>query len=144
MRGLWDTKTIFNFEFLIFNEMTNLEIPNSRKKTYDLEERTALFSERVIDLCRKAPKNVITTPLIDQLVRSATSIGANYCEANGASSKKDFKNKIFICKKEAKETKYWLRLLAKALEDLKNECRTLWQEAQELNLIFSKIAANTN
>lgn len=111
---------------------------------YDLEERTALFAEDIIDLCRKAPKTLITIPVIDQLIRSGTSIGANYCEANGASSKKDFKNKIFICKKESKETKYWLRLLAKAVVELKEVCRKLWQEAQEFTLIFSKIAINTN
>ncbi|MDO8551065.1 MAG: four helix bundle protein [bacterium] len=70
-------------------------------------------------------------------------MGANYCEANGASSKKDFRNKIFICKKEAKETKYWLRMLARAVEDLAGECRRLWKEAQELTMIFSKIAVNT-
>ncbi len=117
-------------------------IKTSNKK-YDLEERTAIFSEKIIDLCKNAPKTVITTPIIGQLIRSGTSIGANYCEANGASSKKDFKNKIFICKKESKETKYWLRLLAKAAEELKEECRELWQEAQEFTLIFSKIATNT-
>ncbi len=112
---------------------------------YDLEERTALFSEKLIELCKKYPKNAITLPVIDQLVRSGTSMGANYCEANGASSRKDFKNKIFICKKEAKETQYWIRLLAKSLdsEELKHECRTLWQEAKELGMIFSKIAINT-
>ena len=64
------------------------------KKKYDLEERTAKFSERIIDLCKKAPKNAVTLPIISQLVRAGTSIGANYHEANGASSKKDFKNKI--------------------------------------------------
>lgn len=111
---------------------------------YDLEERTALFAESVIELAKKSPKTIVSNPLISQLVRAATSIGANYCEANGACSKKDFKNKIFICKKEAKETKYWLRMLSKSSEELRNECRTLWQEAQELTLIFSKIAANTN
>ena len=111
---------------------------------YDLEERTTLFAEAIIELCKKAPKTVITIPIIDQLIRSGTSIGANYCEANGASSKKDFKNKIFICKKESKETKYWLRLLAKATVELKEECGKLWQEAQEFTLIFSKIAINTN
>lgn len=113
------------------------------KKEYNLEERTAVFAEKIIDLCKDAPKTVITIPIIGQLVRSGTSIGANYCEANGASSKKDFKNKIFICKKEAKETKYWLRLLAKAAEEVKEECRENWQEAQELTMIFSKIAVNT-
>lgn len=110
---------------------------------YDLEERTAKFGEKVIELCKKTPKNVITTPIISQLVRSGTSIGANYCEANGASSKRDFKNKIFICKKEAKETKYWLRLLAKAANEINEDCKVLWKEAQEYTLIFSKIASST-
>ena len=110
---------------------------------YDLEERTSKFAEDIIDLCKKAPKNVVTIPIIGQLTKSGTSIGANYCEANGASSRKDFKNKIFICKKESKETKYWLRILSKAEEELRDECKVIWQEAQELTLIFSKIAANT-
>ncbi len=113
------------------------------KKPYDLEERTALFGERIIELCKEAPKNVISTPIINQLIKSGTSIGANYCEANGASSKKDFRNKTHICKKEAIETKYWLRMLAKAADELKNECREFWQEAQELTLIFSKIAGSS-
>ena len=117
---------------------------SSIRTNYDLEERTALFSENIIRLGKKASKTIITTPIISQLIRSASSIGANYCEANGASSKKDFKNKIYICKKEAKETKYWLRILATADERLKDDCRILWQEAQELTLIFSKIAANTH
>jgi len=111
---------------------------------YDLEERTAAFSEKVITLCKKVPQDTITKPLISQLIRSATSIGANYMEANGASSRKDFKHKIFICKKECRETKYWLRLLAKTVEKFTLECRQLWKEAQELTLIFSKIAINTN
>ncbi|MBI3109585.1 four helix bundle protein [Candidatus Daviesbacteria bacterium] len=112
-------------------------------KKYDLEERTATFAESIIELCKNVPKNVVTIPIVDQLLRAGTSIGANYCEANGASSKKDFKNKIFICKKEAKETKYWLRLLAKAINETREACRKLWQEAQELTLIFSKIAFST-
>lgn len=112
---------------------------------YNLEERTAIFAERIIELCNKCPKNIINTPVINQLIRSGTSIGANYCEANGASSKKDFKSKIFICKKESKETKYWLRLLANAEDTVtvKDKCRELWQEAQEFTMIFSKVAANT-
>ncbi len=115
------------------------------KQKYDLEERTSKFAERVIELSKKLPKNVVTTPIINQLIRAGTSIGANYCEANGASSKKDFKNKIFICKKESRETKYWLRLVAKAIDskELLKECRDLWQEAQEFNLIFSKIISST-
>lgn len=112
-------------------------------KPYDLEERTSVFAEEIIVLCKRMKKDVVVVSIVDQLVRAGTSIGANYCEANGASSKKDFKNKIFICKKEAKETKYWLRMLAQAVDEAVSECRTLWQEAQELTMIFSKIASKT-
>jgi len=72
-------------------------------------------------------------------VRSATSIGANYAESDGAESKKDFRHKIALCKKEAKETKHWFRMIAKANPEKKNDCRELWKEAQELTLIFSAI-----
>lgn len=112
-------------------------------KIYNLEERTAKFGEDIIKLCMEAPKNTVTTPIITQLVRSGTSIGANYCEANGASSKKDFKNKIFICKKESIETKYWLRMLSKASEGLSEDCRNFWKEVHEMTLIFSKIAKSS-
>ncbi len=110
---------------------------------YDLEERTVRFAERIIELCKRCPKNSVTIPILDQLIRCGTSIGANYTEANGASSKKDFNNKIFICKKESRETKYWLRLLTGVLDDQdsRQECRDLWKEAQEFNLIFSKIVS---
>ncbi len=118
---------------------------NFENKKYDLEERTANFANNSIILCKLIPKSIITIPLIKQFIRSATSIGANYCEANGAASKKDFKNKIFICKKESKETMYWLRLISNSIEseELKNQCRTLWQESKELSMIFAKIALNT-
>ena len=117
---------------------------NSNNK-YDLEERTSVFSESIIDLCKKWNKSDISRPIINQLIRSATSIGANYFEANGASSKRDFKSKIHICKKEARETHYWLRLMMKITDNtgLINECKRLWQEAKELTLIFSKIVINT-
>jgi len=112
---------------------------NNDSQKYNLEDRTVKFSEDIIIFLKKLKKDVLIMPLANQLIRSATSIGANYCEANGASSKKDFKNKIYICKKEAKETKYWLQLIGKA--DLSNteECRKLWKETQELTMIFSKI-----
>ena len=113
------------------------------EKSYDLEERTAKFGEEVIDLSKEVPKNTETIPILDQLMRSGTSIGANYCEANGATSKKDFRNKIHICKKEAIETRYWLRMLACAYPKSKEKCRRLWQEAHEFALIFSKIAVNS-
>ena len=103
---------------------------------YDLEERTAKFAEEVVELCKKVSKDSVTTPIISQLIRAGTSIGANYAEANGASSKKDFHNKIHICKKEAIETKYWLRILGKAVDNYLIPCRKLWKEAHELTLIF--------
>ena len=106
---------------------------------YDLKERTTKFSEEIIELCKKIPKNVVSLPIINQLLRCATRIGANYMEANGASSKKDFRNKITICLKESKETQYWLRLLAKTDEKFSEESLKLWKEAQEFTLIFSKI-----
>ena len=110
-----------------------------KKTNYNLENRTTKFSEDIIVFLKTLERNIINTPLISQLIRSATSIGANYFEANGAASKKDFKNKICICKKEARETKYWLQLIAKSNPDKKEECRKFWQEAQEFTLIFSKI-----
>ncbi|MBI2024265.1 four helix bundle protein [Candidatus Giovannonibacteria bacterium] len=109
------------------------------KREYDLEERTAKFAESIIALASKIIKNAITLPLISQIVRAGTSVGANYCEANGASSKKDFKNKIYICKKEIQETKYWLRIIANADKNVSEESRKIWKEAQELTLIFAKI-----
>src|SRR4030042_5952697 len=107
---------------------------------YDLEERAAKFGENIISFAQKLKETVINKPLISQLIRSGTSIGANYMEANQASSKKDFKNKIRICQKEANETKHWLRMIAVADEKNKITCRKLWQEAHELTLIFAKIS----
>jgi len=116
---------------------------NQFSNKYDLEKRTAKFGEAIIKLCRTIKDDVIVKPIIGQLVRSATSIGANYMEANGASSKKDFANKIFICKKETQETKHWLRMLAASTMDKGDEIRKLWRECQELTLIFQKIASST-
>ncbi|MBI4283535.1 MAG: four helix bundle protein [Chloroflexi bacterium] len=109
------------------------------KKKYDLEERTARFGEAIIEFVKALPKDPINSPLISQIVRSGTSIGANYMEADGAESKKDFQHKIALCKKETKETKHWLRMMAEANPDRKDECQKLWREAQELTLIFSSI-----
>lgn len=109
---------------------------------FDLEERTALFGEGVIRLCRAIRQDNITRPIINQLVRSGTSVGANYMEANGASSKRDFRNKIYICKKEAQETKHWLRMLAECVPGEKDNVRKLWQECHELTLIFHKITTS--
>ena len=117
--------------------MTNKE---ERPQKYDLEERTAKFSEDMIKFAKKIPVNLVTTRIIPQLVAAGTSMGANYCEADDAESGKDFKHKIGICKKEARETKYWLRIIATAAPELKEKTRILWQEAKELHLIFNAIS----
>jgi len=108
-------------------------------KKYDLEERTTVFGEKVIDFAKHIFRGPINDPVIVQFVKAGTSIGANYCEADSAESRKDFEHKIGICKKEAKEARYWLRMVAKACPELKEEARLLWQEANELLLIFSSI-----
>jgi len=115
---------------------------NQFSNSYDLEERTAKFGENIIGFCKSLKQDAITKPIISQLIRSGTSIGANYMEANAASSRKDFKNKIFICKKETQETKHWLRMLAKCTPDRKDEIRKIWGECQELTLIFQKITSS--
>jgi four helix bundle protein len=111
----------------------------SGERVYDLAERTAVFGEDVIRFCKTLPRNVITEPLIRQIVRSATSVGANYCEADEAVSRKEFRQKIGTCKKEARETKHWLRMLAAAEPDHATPARKLWKEASELFLIFAAI-----
>ena len=116
--------------------MSNDKMP---KNKYDLEERTAKFGESIIKFAKKIPVNSVTQRLIPQIVAAGTSIGSNYCEADDAESGKDFKHKIGICKKEARETKHWLRMIATAIPEIKEECRLLWQEAKELHLIFNSI-----
>ena len=117
---------------------------NGRMTKYDLEERTAKLGERIIKFTKEIPVNPVTMPLISQLVKSGTSIGANYCEADDAESRNDFKHKIGICKKEARETKHWLRMMAVAMPQLSNEIGTLWNEAKELNLFFNAIINSKN
>jgi len=107
--------------------------------SYDLEERTSRFGERVVSFCKGLKQDSVTKPIITQLVRSATSIGANYMEANAASSKRDFANRINICRREAKETLHWLRMIKICFSDKKEEIIVLWQECKELVLIFAKI-----
>ena len=106
---------------------------------YDLEERTAAFGKAVIVFAQGIPWNVGTWSWISELVRSATSVGANYVEADDAESKKDFRHKISICEREARETKHWLKMLVALDPSLMDAVRPLWQEANELHLIFASI-----
>jgi len=119
--------------------MNNKSINLQTDKTYDLEERTAKFAEDIIKLVKKIKTTAVNKRIISQLVGSGGSIGANYCEANESESKRDFIHKIGICKKEVKETKHWLRLLAASEPQIKDEIKRLWKECHELLLIFSKI-----
>ena len=114
-------------------------ISAATSQKYDLEERTARFGEDVIKFCQRISKSTIVNPLIEQLIKAATSVGANYCEADDAESKKDFKHKIGICKKESRETKHWLKMIMVACPELEGKAKILLQEAKELNLIFNSI-----
>src|SRR5687768_4271103 len=112
---------------------------DEKRPPFDLEERTAVFGESVIGFAKRVPMNLVTTPLIGQVVRSGTSVGSNYVEADDADSKKDFRFKIGLCRREAKETRHWLRMIVAAEPRLRDEARPLWKEATELNLIFAAI-----
>ena len=110
-----------------------------KPKIYDLEERTARFGEYIIDFAKTIPRDTVTIPIIGQLVRCGTSVGANYLEADDAVSKREFLKNIGTCRKEARETKHFLRMGVRAVPELKPKARPLWLEAKELHLIFSKI-----
>jgi four helix bundle protein len=110
---------------------------------FDLAERTAVFGEAVIRFAKDIPEGPLNNRLIDQLIGAATSVGANYCEADDGCSRRDFKHKIGLCRKEARETQFFLRMVASAEPSMKAEARRLWHEANELNLIFSAIWRRT-
>ena len=112
-------------------------------RNYDLAERTACFGETVVKFAKTIRLNAVTRPLVTQLVRSGTSVGANYCEADEAGSRKEFCYRISVCSREVRETKHWLRMLAAASPTDKEASRMLWKEAHELNLIFSSIFRKT-
>ena len=109
------------------------------KRVYDLEERTARFGEAIVDFAKTIPQGPVTNRIIGQLVGAGTSVGANYVEADDAVSKKEFLKYIGTCRKEARETKHFLRIAVRAVPELKPQARKLWMEARELHLIFSKI-----
>lgn len=116
-----------------------LQTPSSKRVPFDLEERMAKFGEEIIIFCRGLNVDHVSRPIVTQLVRSATSIGANYCEANNASSKKDFRNKVHIAKKETQETKHWLRMLGPCYSNQEAKINGFRQEAHELALILQSI-----
>jgi four helix bundle protein len=116
-----------------------VQTTNSKSSVFDLEERMAKFGEEIVIFCRSLSVDHVSRPLINQLVRSATSVGANYSEANNASSKRDFRNKAIISKKEAQETKHWLRMIKPCFPDNLVAVDIFRQEAHELTLILQSI-----
>lgn len=112
---------------------------NTNSKQFDLEERTLEFGKRIIRLAKALPRDTVNLNLTNQIVRSGTSVGANYREANEAETKKDFKHRIMICRKEAKETNFWLKLIIEANPKLKKKIQLLLQESLELVKIFASI-----
>src|SRR3954463_1315717 len=112
--------------------MTNDQIPTTNQdnalpfqRAFNLAERTAVFGEKTIRFCRSIRRDAVVMPLVRQLVRSATSIGANYVEADEAGSKKEFAYRISVCRRESRETQYWLRMIVAAKPELKEQARTL-------------------
>jgi four helix bundle protein len=108
-------------------------------KPQDLEERTSLFGEAIIRLTKKIHRDPGNDRIIGQLVGCGTSIGANYCEASECVSKKDFRCTVSRCVKEAKETRFFLRMVAIAEPRLADEARVLYREARELHFIFASM-----
>jgi four helix bundle protein len=121
------------------NDSSDSGAPAVGVRRRDLQERTAKFGESVILYARRLPVNPVTRCLIDQMVRAGTSVGANYCEADDAESRRDFRHKVSICLKEVKEVRHWLRMMAAAVPESRTDAASLWREARELNLILATI-----
>ncbi|MEW6408298.1 MAG: four helix bundle protein [Patescibacteria group bacterium] len=123
--------------------MTNQNQNPNIKKTFDLKEKTAQFGEIIIKFAKSLPNDFTNRPIISQLIRSATSIGANYMEAVVQNQKKIFVIKLeFVKKNRRKQLTGSVRMIACANQDEKGKCRKLWKEAHELTLIFSTILKN--
>ncbi len=111
---------------------------------YDLEERTLKFAKNCIDICKKVEKNIINNELVKQLIRASCSIGANYREANDTITKRDFLHKAGICRREAKESKYWLELFLHANTNLNKELEQLIDESLQFARIFASMTPIKN
>jgi len=111
----------------------------TNSKQYDLEERTLKFAKNIRDFVKKLPRTISNIEDGKQLIRSSGATGANYIEANESLSRKDFAMRIKICKKEAKESRFWLKLIEVCDEELSNMQKQLIQETSELMKIFGAI-----
>ncbi|HNP74914.1 MAG TPA: four helix bundle protein [bacterium] len=115
------------------------DVDKNKNKHYDLEDRTLEYGKRIIKMARSFKYDIVNNNLINQVVRSGTSLGANYREANETETKKDFLFRMRICRKEAKETIYWLYLIIEANPELDLRMRPLIRETEELLKIFASI-----
>ncbi len=104
-----------------------------------MEARTLIFAKEVIAFINSIPKTVANVEIAKQIVRSSGSVGANYIEANESLGKKDFAMRVRICRKEAKESRYWLDLIEVNGEDTKKKKESLMDEATQLMKIFGSI-----
>ncbi|MAF14125.1 MAG: four helix bundle protein [Parcubacteria group bacterium] len=125
------------------NYKSQINSNGQNQKRYDLEDRTLKYGKRIIKMCKALPKNSINFRLIDQVIRSGTSMGANYREANETETKKDFQYRMRICRKEGKETIYWLHLIVETNSELVEKTQPLLQETNELVKIFASIIEKT-
>jgi len=114
----------------------DLSAKNQRQNAF------TIWKNKRPDLAKTVPQNQVTNRINTQLVGAGTSVGANYVEADDAVSKKEFLKSIGTCRKEARENKHFLRMIVRAVPELKPQARTLWLEPKELHLIFSKIWRN--
>ena len=125
--------------------MNNNQIPKKSNNTvFDLEERTLNFAKRIIRMCKELPSNTVNFKLIDQIIRSGGSVGANYREANDSLGKKDFLMRMKIARKEVTETQFWLELIIEANPNLQNKMQELLKESLELKKILSSIISKVN
>ena len=134
-----ESAPVYDDAFWLDGKMSLVREESETMPVYDLEERTARFGEAVVDSARAIPRDPVTDRIINQLVGAGTSVGANYVEADDSVSKKEFLKCVGTCKKEARETKHFLRMAVRAVPELKPEAKKLWTEARELQLIFAKI-----
>jgi len=116
---------------------------NIKNTKFDLEDRTLEFAKKIIRMCKELPNNTVNFKLIDQIIRSAGSVGANYREANDSLGKKDFIMRMKISRKEAKETNFWLELIIEANPGFKEKIQSLLLESIELKKIFSAIISKS-
>ena len=128
-----------NSKHQILNSKQIQSTNDQNSKHYDLEDRTFIFAKRVIEFTCKPPRTIANVEIIKQLIRASSSVGANYIEANESFSKKDFVFRVKVCRKEAKESRYWLKLVEVRSNDVDRERLELVQEAAELLKIFGSI-----